>query len=881
VSQREVIQLESTTREPTRSNASRWLGGLGGLGVLLFAAFALLEKRIEADHQDRALARAEAAVAATQADLADLGALGADGDARLAGVVDRLHRATGHHITVKVGARSVATSVGHEPGAEGGADDAHRIEAVEQAVVDRGTPTAGVAPVLDEAWVYAVAPLRAGGAGQEVIGVVTARRVISGELAGFRTLLGLTFGGLFVALALLTLWLFRARARVDSQNLAPRRAGESLARERALLEAEARYRAVSERAPEGVLVIDERGAVLSANPAAHELLGYGEGRLEGLAFERLVRPAALAGEGCGGGVRATGGPWEIMRATRLDGIERWVEVALGELPPGGPQSFLAFVRDATELVELREGLEAIRAEARAGEQSKGEAFANLSHEIRTPLTGILGMAHLLVEEDINAEQRELARHIHASARALVGVLDQAARGPTPATSSVVLEHRTFDVLELTEQVLILQHEAADRKGLRTVVTAERALARHLLGDPNRLRQILNNLVSNAIKFTHSGWVRVALTTRPTALRTVDLEVRVEDTGIGLPPEEAEIIFERFGRSGAAEAQGVEGSGLGLTISRELARRMNGDLRVEARPGGGSAFVLTVRLLTATPTVQQAHRSVQGARIVAALPVDVEREQVVDFLSSFGAEVIPCVDGGEVTAALEAARAEGRPVAMIVADQAVPEARWVEWAAGARGRFPNARPIRRGGGVTPAQLAELAVWQLIRRPIRLTRLLALTSAAASGRWDLPPSTRAPRVGAIGPRLAGRVLIAEDNPTNQKIAEVMVARMGCEVVVVDNGREAVERLREERFDVVFMDCQMPELDGFEAVCEVRGWGGRFADLPIVALTANAMPGDRERTLAAGMSDYLAKPITMEGLRVMLERWLPEGGVARAAG
>lgn len=706
---------------------------------------------------------------------------------------------------------------------------------------------------------------------------------VGGLVSGARPALAALLGACLLAGG----WAIEAAARTR-RRLALLDA--ALRAERAALAREIARHGDLDAAPVPILVLDGADVVIRANAAAAQLFAAPPGGVVGRALPTLVR----AGEGDEGllawGVRADGHEVPLRaRSAAADG-------ALGRA------RVVALIDASAELAAIA-SVEAARDEALAVARAKSEQLATVSHEIRTPVSGILGVAALLLEGNLSGEQRELTRHIHSSASSLVALLDDVLQVVRLRAGAVALDAVPFDPLEVVEEVAVLHYDAAERKGLRLVVAATQDLHRQLVGDPNRVRQVVNNLVANAVKFTHTGHVRVVVSTDATADAAVELRVEVEDSGVGVPSDKLERIFERFARVESGPHM-AEGNGLGLTIARHVARLMGGDVTVKGRAGAGSVFTFTSthEAGRVSRDAAVAPDTIAGARILIALPTRLEREAVVAFLASYGASCLGATNAGQAMTVATTARHQRRPISVIVADHAMSEVDWRSLAVVAGGEQPACVVLccRLMDQLEDELLARVAPHEVLRKPLRLSRLVAAVAAAVNeglGGYEWtdpgqraapatqPPATRpkgetrpilkvvAPPPAEPAERLAGvRVLVAEDNPTNQKVATVMLGRLGCEVTLACDGHEALAKLREAEFDVVFMDCQMPELDGYEAAQEIRSWGGRFASLPIVALTAHTMQGDRERSLAAGMDDHLTKPFTSEGLRESLERWLP---------
>ena len=693
----------------------------------------------------------------------------------------------------------------------------------------------------------------------------------------FQLALGLVLG----ALLALSLWLVRRSAVAERRlfdaaaELHRRRAQLDFQRE--LIEAEGRHRLTLEHAPEALLLADAHGAVISANLAAEALFASPPGALLGRALAECV--ASSEREALRELLIAPAGATTTLRATalRLDGDTFAAELLLRAQAAGEAALRIVAVRDVSRWLDAQRRLERSHQDALARERAKADLVATLSHEIRTPLNGILGMVRLLEEEELSAEPRELVRHVHASAQALIATLEDVLQASKLNAGALVLEATPFDLLELAEDVLVLHHEAADRKGLRLIVACTGDLQRQVVGDPQRIRQVLSNLVNNAIKFTYSGYVKVSLATRRIGARAISLALEVEDTGVGIPSDKLEHVFERFTRLQSGSGRMVEGTGLGLAIAREIARLMGGDVSASSPGGGGARFTFTGQLESAVPAAAgPALPGVAGARVLVTLAARAEREAVAAFLASHGAIAVGAASGAQALEQLEAGRVQGRPFGVVLADKELIDLEAASFAALASSA-PGLRlalVARLADRVRPEQAAALGAWRIVRRPILLSRLLALI--ASSGAEPAPATSPSPRPRAVvqelAPLLARHVLVVEDNPTNQKVAEIMIRKLGCQVTLASDGRQALELVRQGDFELIFMDCQMPEIDGYDTTREIRSWGGPFAKLPIIALTANAIEGDRDRSLAAGMNDHLTKPVTRDGFREALTRWLP---------
>jgi signal transduction histidine kinase/CheY-like chemotaxis protein/HPt (histidine-containing phosphotransfer) domain-containing protein len=552
-------------------------------------------------------------------------------------------------------------------------------------------------------------------------------------------------------------------------------------------------------------------------------------------------------------------------ARHRDELEREVAARTAELRAAGDD--LARARDAAE--------DASRA--------KSQFLANMSHEIRTPMNGVLGMAELLANTSLNERQRRFTQTIRSSAEALLGIINDILDFSKIEAGKMELNPAPFDLRDLAEDVGEFCAESAHRKGLEIACWLPPDLPRSFLGDAGRLRQILVNLIGNAIKFTAAGEVslRVAVVEEMGA-ETV-IEFAVKDTGIGISPEQLPRIFESFRQADGSTTRRFGGTGLGLSISKQLVELMGGHIEVQSTVGQGSTFRFTVHLQRVADQQRSATApSIAGARVLIVDDNATNREILEHHLSGWRVDHESAADGAQALIRLDQASRRGRPFQMVVLDHHMPGMDGVEVALRIR-RDPGHDRMRLmmlssvSDQIDPDVLAQAGVSACLNKPVRPS---ALYNALATAFGE----TRAPKTAHVESHadqgilrevgFSGRVLLAEDNVVNQEVAVNMLEGLNCQVAVAGNGLEALAALERASFDLVLMDCQMPELDGFATTAEIRrreAAAGR-SPRPILALTANAMEGDRERCLEAGMDDYLSKPFTREALAGMLARYLP---------
>ena len=705
--------------------------------------------------------------------------------------------------------------------------------------------------------------------------------------------------------------------------------------EQALRESEELFRTISESAIEAIIVSDTKGNITQWNPAAEKLFGYSKKEALGENAHGLLCPSRYKKKAAKGfsHFRKTGkGPLinqtlEI-EALRKDGTECPIEISVTTLEQKGELFTMAVARDVTERINTQKAIQEYTAQlelanlaledavaaAHKANEAKGFFLANMSHEIRTPMNGVIGMIELLLDTKLSREQREYAKTVQLSAEALLSLINDILDFSKIEAGQLELESVDFSLRDVVDQVAEIMAIHARKKNNEYISHVHPTLPARVIGDPNRLRQVLINITNNAIKFTENGEVALLVTPKESLYDNdsnvkgeediVNICFEVHDTGIGISKEAQDTLFKPFTQEDSSTTRRFGGTGLGLAICKQLTELMGGNIEFESQAKRGTLFRFTIpfRKSNAPIPIKDNSLDIANYRILVVDDNMTNRHLMHDVLNNWGIAHRVASNAEEGLDILREVIGQNNRFDILIVDQEMPDMDGTEMTRIIR-QDESMRDIKiimmssldssnqceksKEAGVDlfltkPVRQSYLFdhLNQLINKPassdesesvIDHNQIIQLESSNTSNN---NPTDELIEYAENKPLKPGkRILIAEDNPINQKVISKILSRLKHHPTIVENGTEAIEKLRKDEFDLVFMDVQMPMMDGYEATRIIRDKSSKVLqpNIPIVAMTAHAMKGDREKCIELGMDDYLCKPIHPKQVREILNKYL----------
>ena len=686
--------------------------------------------------------------------------------------------------------------------------------------------------------------------------------------------------------------------RMETQTvLLEEQAVELVAQQAELKETENWFRGIVESSPDGMLVVDAEGIIVLCNNRSESIFGYESGELLWQNVDRLVpvnirhnhpqKRAKFMVEGyarTGDKIYLEG----AVKGARKDGSIFPVEIGLSRLPNSKHKEFICVsVRDITLQKQTEEALFNAKQIAEEGAQLKSDFLANMSHEIRTPMNAIIGISHLIAKTPLTPKQNDYIKKIQGSSQHLLGIINDILDLSKIEAGKVIIEEIDFNIEKVFNNLLNLIAEKVRDKNLELIFDIDEKLPTHLKGDPLRLGQVLINYANNAVKFTEQGEIVICVKILEDTEDDLFLRFTVRDTGIGLSEEGKAKLFQSFQQADTSTSRKYGGSGLGLSISKQLATLMGGEVGVESELGKGSLFWFTARLKKTTKKARKLSppKNIKGRRVLVVDDNKIACHVLESMLSNMGLSVEQAFSGQEALNLLNIASIKGEPFEVAFIDWFMPDIDGLETAKAIQSMnltiTPHIVMITAHGREEVLKSMEVANLETILvKPVSASVLFDTTMrllGEAPSEDDVHNKEELPDyhhftdvMEALKTKRGASILVVEDNELNQEVAIGLLSSEGFHVDIANDGREAIDMIALEHYDIVLMDMQMPVMDGISATIEIRQ-NPKFQDLPIVAMTANAMAQDKEKCLAAGMNDHISKPISPEELFRTLIKWV----------
>jgi PAS domain S-box-containing protein len=648
------------------------------------------------------------------------------------------------------------------------------------------------------------------------------------------------------------------------------------------------FESLVQNSPVAIVVLDNDERIISSNPAFEYLYGYVSSEIVGANLDALITNQETREEAVRYTRSASDHAVHAMgKRQRKDGSLVDVEIFGVPVFVGGQKTgMLAMYHDISELMHAQR-------EAEESNRAKSEFLANMSHEIRTPMNGVMGMLELALDTQLTYEQRDYLQTSLQSAEALLSLLNDILDFSKIESGKLALETINFNLRNAVEDVAYTLAKRAQDKGLEIACLIDPDLTYNLRGDPGRLRQVLVNLVGNAIKFTHQGEIIIRAETLEETGHHATVHFSVQDTGIGIPYDRQAAVFERFTQADGSTTRTYGGTGLGLTISKQLVEIMQGKIGLQSTPGVGTTFWFDIKFekrpqeKRSTAPLTPGPVNLSQARILVVDDNQTNRMVLTKNVEALGSRVDAVFSGAKALETLRNAHRAGDPYHVILLDMQMPGMDG-EQTARAIKSDPSVKDVKililtsMGQRGDAARLEALGCSGYLLKPVKQQMLFdAVVAVLGRKEEEHTPSLITRHMLAEQRKNDLRVLLAEDNPINQKLAIVLLQKSGYSVDSVETGAQAFERVKANRYSAVLMDVQMPDMDGLEATHHIREWEkGSGRRIPIIAMTAHAMAGDRDRCLAAGMDDYVTKPLEPRVLFNALDRWTQPPDFEKAA-